>query len=88
MLKLKVDRTRMHVTARYKVEGSVLNDTVQAQMIAVETRLELESAESAEKIARLVRNAERGCFVMQGLLNPVSVTGTTVLNGAPVATNR
>jgi hypothetical protein len=32
----------------------------------VETRLELESPEPPEKIARLVRNAERGCFVMQG----------------------
>jgi hypothetical protein len=84
MLKLKVDRMRMHVTARYTVDGSVLNDSVQAKMLGVETRLELESPEPAEKIARLVRNAERGCFVMQGLVNPVPVAGTTMLNGAPV----
>src|SRR5881409_2913431 len=88
MLKMKVDRARMHVRARYKVEGSVLNDTIQAEMIGVETRLELESPEPPEKIARLVRNAERGCFVMQGLINPVPVTGTTVLNGAPVEVDR
>jgi hypothetical protein len=88
MLKMKVDKMRMHVTARYKVEGAVLDDTVQAQMVGVATRLELESPESPEKIARLVRNAERGCFVMQGLINPVPVSGTTVLNGAPVEMDR
>jgi len=88
MLKMKVDKMRMHVTARYKVEGSVLNDTVQGEMVGVETRLELDSPEPPEKIARLVRNAERGCFVMQGLLKPVPIAGTTVLNGQPVETGR
>jgi organic hydroperoxide reductase OsmC/OhrA len=81
MLKMKVDKARMHVTARYKVEGSVLNDTVQAEMIGVETKLELASPESPDKIARLVRNAERACFVMQALLKPVPIASTTVLNG-------
>ncbi len=81
MLKMKVDKVRMHVTARYKVEGSVLNDTVQAEMLGVQTRLELESPEPPDKVARLVRNAEKGCFVMQGLLKPVPITGVTILNG-------
>jgi hypothetical protein len=86
MLKMKVDKVRMHVTTRFKVEGSVLNDTIQGEMVGVETRLELDSPEPPEKIARLVRNAERGCFVMQGLIKPVPVTGTTVLNGTLVDT--
>jgi hypothetical protein len=84
MLKMKVDKARMFVTARYKVEGSVLNDTVQAEMVGVETRLELDSPESPEKVARLVRNAERGCFVMQGLLKPVPIVAATLLNGEPL----
>ncbi len=84
MLKMRVDKVRMHVTARYRVDGSVLNDSVQAQMVGVETRLELESPEPADKIARLVKNAERGCFVMQGLLHPVPIAGTTLLNGQPL----
>jgi len=88
MLKMKVDRMRMHVTARFKVEGSVLSDTVQADMVKVKTRLELESPEPPEKIARLVRNAERGCFVMQALMKPVPVTGSTVLNGTLMETPR
>jgi hypothetical protein len=84
MLKMTVGKARMHVSARYKVEGSILNDTVQADVVGVETRLELESPEPPDKVARLVRNAERGCFVMQGLLRPVPVTGVTVLNGRPL----
>ncbi len=85
MLKMRVDRARMHVTARYRVDGSVLNDTVQAQMVGVETRLELDSPEPPAKVARLVRNAERGCFVMQALLRPVPIAATTVLNGQPLS---
>jgi len=85
MLKMRVDRMRMHVTARYRVDGSVLNDTVQARMVGVETRLELESPDAPEKIARLVRNAERGCFVMQGLREPVPIQSATVLNGQPLS---
>ncbi len=85
MLKMRIDKVRMHVSARYKVEGSVLNNTVQADMVGVETRLELESPEPAEQVARLVRNAEKGCFVMQALLKPVPITGVTVLNGRPLA---
>jgi organic hydroperoxide reductase OsmC/OhrA len=37
-----------------------------------------------ERVAKVVRNAERGCFVMQALQNPVPVTGRTVLNGTPL----
>jgi organic hydroperoxide reductase OsmC/OhrA len=84
MLKLKIDKVRMHVGARYRVEGSVLNDSVEAGMVAVETRLEIQSPEPAEKIARLVRNAERGCFVMQALQKPVAIASSTVLNGRPL----
>jgi len=79
-----VDGMRMHVTARYRVDGSVPNDTIQARMVGVETRLELVSPEPADRVARLVKNAERGCFVMQGLLEPVPIAGTTVLNGEPL----
>jgi hypothetical protein len=84
MLKMRVERMRIHVTARYRVEGSVLNDTVQAEMLGVHTRLELDSPEPATGVARLVRNAERGCFVMQGLLRPVPVQSHTTLNGVPL----
>jgi organic hydroperoxide reductase OsmC/OhrA len=84
MLKVEVTRMRMHVAARFRVTGSVLNDTIEGEMLGAETLLELESADPPERVAKLVRNAERGCFVMQALLKPVPVTGRTLLNRAPL----
>ena len=84
MLKVSVDRMRMRVRASYRVTGSVLQDTVQAEMVGAETVLEVESPETPERVARVVRNAERGCFVMQALLRPVPVSGSTLLNGVPL----
>jgi hypothetical protein len=84
MLKVRIDGMRMTVSARYRVEGSVLNDTIEGAMVGAETRLELDSPDTPERVARVVRNAERGCFVMQALLKPVPVHGTTMLNGAPL----
>lgn len=85
MLKLRVDGVRMRVLAHYRTDGSVINDDVQARLVGVESRLELESPESADVIRRLVRTAEEGCYVLQALKQPVEVTSMTVLNGNPLA---
>jgi len=85
MLKLTVNGMRMRVTARYRVDGSVLNDTIQGRMLGAETALEIDSPDPPELVARVVRNAERGCFVMQALQNPVPVNARTLLNGAVLA---
>ena len=74
MLKVTVNGMRMRVTARFRVDGSVLNDTIQGQMLGAETTLEIDSPDPPERVARVVRNAERGCFVMQALQQPVPVT--------------
>jgi hypothetical protein len=50
-------------------------------MVGAHTVLEVESPEPPEKVARVIRNAERGCFVMQALLRPVPIETTTLLNG-------
>jgi hypothetical protein len=80
MLKVSVTRMTMHVKASFRVTGSVLDDTVEGEMLGAETTLELESPDPPDRVARVVRNAERGCFVMQALLRPVPVTGRTLLN--------
>ena len=85
MLKVTVNGMRMRVTARYRVAGSVLNDTIEGQMLDAETTLEIDSPDAPERVARVVRNAERGCFVLQALQRPVPVTGRTLLNGTPLA---
>jgi hypothetical protein len=84
MLKVSVTRMSMHVKASFRVTGSVLDDTIEGEMLGAETTLELESADPPDRVARVVRNAERGCFVMQALLRPVPVTGRTLLNRQPL----
>lgn len=84
MLKATVNGMRMRVTARYRVNGSVLNDTIEGRMLGADTTLEVDSPDPPELVARMVRNAERGCFVMQALQHPVPVSARTVLNGTPL----
>jgi len=85
MMKISVDKARVHVAMRNKTEGSVLKGNVKATCLGIETRVELELDESAERIAALIKNAENGCFTMQALLEPVPFTTTVSLNGAPLA---
>jgi organic hydroperoxide reductase OsmC/OhrA len=82
MMKTHVHKARVFVKAKFKSEGSVLAETVQARGLGFETRLELESEESNERVAAVVRNAENGCYVLQSILNPVPVERQFTLNGA------
>jgi hypothetical protein len=84
MLKVSVGRLRMRVKATYHVTGSVLNDTIRGEMVGAQTVLEVESPDPPEKVARVIRNAERGCFVMQALLRPVPIDSSVLLNGKPL----
>ena len=82
MMKTKIDKARVFVKAKFKSEGSVLAETVKAQGLGFETRMEIQSDDPAERVAAVVRNAENGCYVLQSLFNPVPVERKFVLNGA------
>ena len=82
MLKTHIEKAKVFVIARFKNEGSVLRETVQAEGLGVETRCEITSGEPAEKIAKVVRNAEAGCYVIQSIRNPTPVKSEYTLNGA------
>ncbi len=84
MLKVSVRKARVHVTMRNKVEGSVLQGTVQAGCLGFETRLEIESDEPPERVQQLVAMAERGCYTLQALLAPVEFQRSVTLNGEPL----
>lgn len=84
MLKVRIDNVRMKVTVRFRDEGSVLANTVRSQCVGVEAEVQMESPEDPATIARVVYNAENGCFVHQSLTHPVPVQGTVVLNGAEI----
>ena len=85
MLKIKVQKARVHVAMRNKQEGSVLQGTVHAGCLGFETRLELESDEPPERVAHLVRVAENGCYTMQAVMADTQVTSSVTLNGKPLA---
>ena len=81
MLRTEIDKAKVFVKARFKNEGSVLRETVQAVGLGFEIRSELQSSEPAEKVAAVVRNAEKGCYIMQTLLQPTPVERKFSLNG-------
>ena len=81
MMKTKIQKARVHVTARFKSDGSVLRETIEAQSLGFDTKLEVESDESVERVAAVVRNAEAGCYVMQTILQPTPVNRQCSLNG-------
>jgi hypothetical protein len=81
MLKTKFDEAKVFVKARFKNKGSVLREAVQAVGLGFEIRTELESSEPADRIATVVRNAEKGCYVMQTILQPTPVDRQFSLNG-------
>lgn len=81
MLKTHIDKAKVLVTARFKNEGSVLRETVQAEGLGVETRCEITSGDAPEKIAKVVRNAEAGCYVIQTIRKPTEVKSVYTLNG-------
>jgi hypothetical protein len=82
MMKTKIGKARVFVTAKFKSEGSVLAETVKAMGVGFETRLEIESEEPPERVAAVVRNAENGCYVLQSILHPVPVERKFTLNGS------
>ena len=82
MLKTHIEKAQVFVTAKFKNEGSVLRETVQADGLGVETRCEITSSEPAEKVAKVSRNAEAGCYVIKTIRKPTEVKSQYTLNGA------
>ena len=83
-MKIKVDKAKMYVKGKFSYKGSVLAGTIKAKCDGIESWLEVTSSEDPEKIEKLLRNAEAGCFVLQSLENPVKVERTITLNGSPL----
>ena len=81
MLKVHIEKVKVFVTARFKSEGSLLRENLQAEGLGFKTVCELSSGEPADKVAKVVRNAENGCYVMQTILKPTPVERQFTLNG-------
>lgn len=65
----------------YKLAGSRLKGTQNAECLRLETDIDVVSEEAPERIRDYVRNAERTCFTMQALVRSVPVDTAVTLNG-------
>lgn len=86
MLRIELTSARAEVRTRFWGEGSVLAETVATHCSGVETRLMLQSDAPPEKVAKLARLAEQGCYVIQSLRRPTEVSYEVELNGEPLET--
>ncbi len=81
MLKIQLDDVRINITTRFHKEGSVLAGTMQGRPLEFDCRMTVKSSEPSEKVAHMIRMADDGCFVLQSLLNRVTVSRSFALNG-------
>lgn len=84
MLKVSFTAARCRVSAEWTSEGSVFAGTISSTCHGVRTTIEIDSDDDPARVAALVRNAEGGCYAQAALQQPVPVTGTVTLNGAPL----
>ena len=81
ILKLKLDDVKVKISTRFHIEGSVLRGTIAGGPLDFDCSVHVDSSEPSEKIAHLIRVAENSCYVMQSLLQPVTVNSSMTLNG-------
>lgn len=83
--KLNVKSIRLKQTTRFFMKGSALAGTLRGGALGLESEIAVESDEPEEKVRHLIKMGEQTCFTLQSLINPVLVTTTATLNGAPLS---
>jgi uncharacterized OsmC-like protein len=81
--KLSITNERVHVTAHFHEQGSVLRGDAEGFCDSFEINISMDSKEEPEKIAELVRLARRMCFTEKALTGNVPVSVTQSLNQQP-----
>ena len=81
MTKTRVAKARVRVVIHWYLTGSVLKGTVDSGCKGVETHLEVDSDDDADKIRNVVRLAKKGCFAEQMVVRPVPLTSSIRING-------
>ncbi len=79
---LSLSDVRVEVTARFYMAGSAQEGTAESGPLEFDSRIEVDSPDPPEAVARALRKAERTCFTHRALVEPVTVNPTFALNGA------
>ncbi len=83
---MKIELKQVHVdqVIRFFRKGSVLGGTIHSGSLGIEVQVDVESDESRDKIAHLVRVAQESCFTHGAIAAPVPVETNVRLNGQPL----
>lgn len=82
MLKKEVTGAWCHCEFDIRQEGSLLRETVLSSVTEFRTHLTIDSPESEEDIALIIRLAERSCYVSQLVKHAVPLKSEYTVNGA------
>jgi len=83
MMKMKVSNPKCRVVFRKHLGGSVLKGTVFNRWESVSTYLRVESDETEDKLAHLIKNAKAGCFAEGLITQQVPLHSHIEVNGKP-----
>jgi organic hydroperoxide reductase OsmC/OhrA len=82
--KLAICNERVLVKAHFHEQGSVLRGDAEGFCDGFEIEIHVDSEETPDKIAELVRLARRMCFTEKALMGNTPVTVTQTLNQLPL----
>lgn len=83
MMKVNLGSVKATIGFSVSSQGSVLAQTVQAKADKIVIHYDVESTDSAERVAGLLRNARNGCYARQSIGRPELFEDTINLNGQP-----
>ena len=83
MMKVNLGQVKANIGFSVSSEGSVLAQTVQAKADKIIIHYDMESTDSPERVAGLMRNARNGCYARQSFGRPELFEDTINLNGQP-----
>lgn len=73
----------MNARGKFHIEGSVLKGTLKSSCLGFGVELAVESDEDQSEVAKMIQVAHNSCYAESALEQPVAITRTHFLNGAP-----
>jgi hypothetical protein len=83
--KLSYRKASVSQTTRFIRGGSVLAGDIYGEPGGIDTNIEVDSDEPANKVANVVRMAEQSCFAIQSMMKNTAVSASATLKGEALA---
>ena len=79
--KLSYRKARISQRTRFIRGGSVLAGDIYGEPGGIDTNIEVDSDQPAERVANVVKLAEQSCFAIQSMMQTTAVTATATVRG-------